>query len=64
MDVTGDWLPQRIPSALAHALVELLSDRNRAQAMGIDSRRRAVARDPLREYEAGIERMAEWIRAS
>jgi glycosyltransferase involved in cell wall biosynthesis len=52
------------PSALAEALVELLSDRTRAQTMGTDSRRRAVARDPLREYEGGIARMAEWIRAS
>ena len=52
------------PTALAEALVDVLSDRTRAEAMGTESRRRAVARDPLREYEAGIERMADWIRAS
>jgi hypothetical protein len=32
--------------------------------MGLEARARAVARDPLREYEAGIERMADWIRTA
>ena len=52
------------PTALAAALVDVLRDRTGAEKMGTESRRQAVARDPLREYEAGIERMADWIRAS
>jgi glycosyltransferase involved in cell wall biosynthesis len=58
----GRLVTAQDPSALAGALVTVLSDRGRAQALGIESRERAVARDPLREYEAGIERMADWIR--
>jgi glycosyltransferase involved in cell wall biosynthesis len=60
---TGRLVAPDDASSLAAALVEVLSDPARAQAMGKEARRRAAARDPLREYEAGIERMAAWIRA-
>ncbi len=61
---TGRLVAAEDRLALAEALIEVLSDRTRAESMGAESRRRAIARDPLREYESGIERMAEWIRAS
>ena len=48
---------------LADALVDVLSDPERARAMGVESRRRALERDPLREYESGIVRLATWISA-
>jgi glycosyltransferase involved in cell wall biosynthesis len=60
---TGRLVAPEDPRALAQALIELLSERDRAEAMGVEARRRAVARDPSREYEAGIEHMADWIRA-
>ena len=46
---------------LAKALIDVLGDRDEATRMGAESRRRVQARDPLREYEAGMERMAAWI---
>ena len=55
------WKP-RTPRALAEALVDVLGDRDRAAAMGEESRRRVLARDPLGEYEAGMARLADWIR--
>jgi hypothetical protein len=57
-------VPAGNAGALTDALVDVMRDRDRAQTMGAESRERAAARDPLREYEAGIERMAAWIRAS
>ena len=60
----GRLVPSEDSTALAGALVDVLGNRTRAQAMGAESRQRAVERDALGEYEAGIERMAEWIRAS
>ena len=46
---------------LADALVSVLSDPEVAAELGAAARQRAVERDPLREYEAGIARMARWI---
>jgi len=48
-------------SGLAKALIDVLGDRDEATRMGTESRRRVEARDPLQEYEDGIERMAAWI---
>jgi glycosyltransferase involved in cell wall biosynthesis len=62
--VNGRLVPAGNAGALTDALVDVMRDRDRAQTMGAESRERAAARDPLREYEAGIERMAAWIRAS
>jgi glycosyltransferase involved in cell wall biosynthesis len=49
---------------LAEALCEVLSDPARARAMGEESRRYALERNPVREYEAGIQRLAEWIASA
>ena len=48
--------------ALAEALIDVLGDRDRAAAMGEESRRRVLVRDPLAEYDAGMGRLAGWIR--
>jgi len=61
---SGRLVAPEDPAALAAALIDVLCDRAGAEEMGNESRRQAVARDPLREYEAGIERMANWIRSS
>jgi glycosyltransferase involved in cell wall biosynthesis len=52
--------PQDAP-ALARAIVELLGDPELTSRMGEEARRRALARDPLCEYESGIARLATWI---
>jgi glycosyltransferase involved in cell wall biosynthesis len=52
--------PEDVPG-LAKALTEVLTHPDRAREMGAEGRRRAEARDPLREYEAGIARLANWI---
>lgn len=59
----GLLVPPEDPSALADAIVELLSDRRRIRAMGRRARELVAERDPLRQFEAGIERLASWIRA-
>jgi glycosyltransferase involved in cell wall biosynthesis len=46
---------------LAGALVDVIGNRARAEEMGAEGRRRAEARDPLVEYEEGIERLSHWI---
>jgi glycosyltransferase involved in cell wall biosynthesis len=46
---------------LAAALVEVLGNRALAEAMGAEGRRLAETRDPLAEYEAGIQRLSCWI---
>ena len=48
----------------ARAIIDVLSDRERAKRFGLEGRRRAVERDPLREYEAGVSRLAAWIDGS
>jgi len=49
------------PVALAERLVQVLSDRDAAVAMGNEGRRTAQRRSPVEEYEAGIARLAAWI---
>jgi len=49
------------PKALADRLIDVLSSRDEATAMGVVGRRRAEERDPAAEYSAGIARLADWI---
>ena len=49
---------------LARAITDVLCDIARAERFGLEARRRALERDPLREYEAGVSRLAVWIDAS
>jgi hypothetical protein len=48
---------------LAAAMIETLSDRDRVRAMGHAARCRALAWDPLQDFELGIARLGEWISA-
>jgi glycosyltransferase involved in cell wall biosynthesis len=57
----GRLVPSEDADALAAALIDVLSDPARAKRMGDESLRRALERDPLAEYTAGIERFAAWI---
>ena len=59
---TGRVVPVGDPGALAKALAETLGDREAAERMGREARRRAEERDPGTEYEAGMARLAAWIR--
>ena len=59
--MTGLLVPPDDPERLADALVQLLADRDRADAMGAEGRRRALERDPVAEYDAGTARLAAWI---
>ena len=52
--------PESAP-ALGAAIIELLRDPERARHMGEEGRHRAIARDPIAEYNAGIARLATWI---
>jgi glycosyltransferase involved in cell wall biosynthesis len=60
--VDGRLVEAEDVEGLAGALVEVLGDRERAAAMGDAARRRILERDPLAEYEAGMARLADWIR--
>jgi glycosyltransferase involved in cell wall biosynthesis len=60
-DRTGLLVQPEDVHGLAQALTEVLTHPDRARAMGAEGRRRAEDRDPLREYEAGIARLADWI---
>ncbi|HEY5173118.1 MAG TPA: glycosyltransferase, partial [Acidimicrobiia bacterium] len=60
---TGRLVPPGDAGLLAAAIIETLSDRDRARAMGQAARCRALAWDPLRDYELGIARLGEWISA-
>jgi glycosyltransferase involved in cell wall biosynthesis len=57
----GRLVPAEDVMSLATALTEVLSDRRGAQRMGEEARRRVEASHPLKEYEAGIARLARWI---
>jgi glycosyltransferase involved in cell wall biosynthesis len=59
--VTGRLFTPGDPEAFADALVEILTDPERASAMGREARVRVEARDPAGEYEAGVERLAAWV---
>jgi glycosyltransferase involved in cell wall biosynthesis len=58
--VTGRLFTPGDPQALADALVEILTDPERASAMGRQGRALVEARDPAGEFEAGVERLAAW----
>jgi glycosyltransferase involved in cell wall biosynthesis len=60
--VNGRLVDPDDATALADALVDVLGDRRGAARMGESGRHEATARDPLREYEDGMARMATWIR--
>ena len=60
---TGHLVPAGRPEPLAQAIVTLLHDPERAAKMGAEGRARVTERNPLVEYESGIERLAEWIHA-
>ncbi|MDQ7857906.1 MAG: glycosyltransferase family 4 protein [Armatimonadota bacterium] len=60
--ITGLLVPPEDPIPLAEALVKVLSDRSLAEAMGLAGRARAEARDPAREFEEGVARLAAWAR--
>jgi glycosyltransferase involved in cell wall biosynthesis len=61
---TGVLVPPEDAPALAQALVEVLSDRVQQERMGVEGRKRAVARDPQGEFAAGIARLADHLRAA
>lgn len=51
------------PDRLASAVVRLFQDPTALVKMGQEGRRRALARDPLEEFESGISRLAAWMSA-
>jgi len=59
---TGLLLPPGDAHALAEALGELLRDRERLRRMGDEGRRFVARRDPAAAYEAGVDRLAAWIK--
>jgi starch synthase len=59
--VTGLLVEPDDPSALAEAVTSLLADPARAEAMGMEARRRVEERDPAREFAEGIRRIAQWV---
>ena len=59
---TGLLLPPGDAHALAEALAELLPDRQRLRRMGDEGRRFVAQRDPAAAYEAGVDRLAAWIK--
>jgi glycosyltransferase involved in cell wall biosynthesis len=61
---TGLLVAPEDPIALADALVAVLADPALARTLGREAGRRARSRDPLAEYELGIERLAEWMAVS
>ncbi|MEA2900181.1 MAG: L-malate glycosyltransferase [Actinomycetota bacterium] len=60
---TGRLVPAEDVLGLVEALVEVLADPGLARAMGSTARARAERRRPAAEYEAGIGRLADWVRA-
>ncbi|MEA2828911.1 MAG: L-malate glycosyltransferase [Actinomycetota bacterium] len=60
---TGRLVPAEDVLGLAEALVEVLADPGLARTMGSAARARAEQRRPAAEYEAGIARLAAWVRA-
>jgi glycosyltransferase involved in cell wall biosynthesis len=59
---TGLLLPPGDTHELAEALAELLGDRERLRRMGDEGRRFVAERDPAAAYEAGVDRLAAWIK--
>jgi glycosyltransferase involved in cell wall biosynthesis len=59
---TGLLLPPGDAHELAKALAELLWNRERLRRMGDEGRRFVAERDPAAAYEAGVDRLAAWIK--
>ena len=57
------WVDLLVDNLLAR-LVRVMADPDQSAAMGLEGRRRVQARDPLAEFDSGIERLAAWVRAS
>jgi glycosyltransferase involved in cell wall biosynthesis len=58
---TGILVPPGDPGALAEAIASVLQNREQLQRMGAAGRRWVLDRNPLEEFESGIERLARWI---
>jgi glycosyltransferase involved in cell wall biosynthesis len=61
--VTGALVPPEDPEALGRALIRLLSDPQALERMGVAARRAVMDLAPGRQYEAGIERLSDWLRS-
>jgi glycosyltransferase involved in cell wall biosynthesis len=61
---TGLLVPPEDAPALASALLNLMKNRARVEDLGAKARERFLERDPMNEYEKGIERLASWIDAA
>lgn len=61
--VNGILVQPGDPDALAEALCRLLDDHPLCAAMGRAGHERVKERDPVADYEAGIERLARWALA-
>lgn len=59
--VTGILVPVEDPTALAVAMIKLLSDGDLLQTMGRAARRHVEYRDPAREFVRGTARLAAWL---
>lgn len=59
---TGLLVPPEHPGVLAEALLSLLADRPRQAAMGGAGRAGVEGRDPQGEFEAGVARLAAYLR--
>jgi glycosyltransferase involved in cell wall biosynthesis len=58
---TGILVPSDDPRELASALVSILENADRSRTMGEEGHRDFVSLDPIRRYEEGIARLADWI---
>jgi glycosyltransferase involved in cell wall biosynthesis len=59
--INGRLIDARDRAALAAALIDVLSDRERTEAMGAAGRQRVLHRHRDLEFASGIERLADWI---
>jgi len=58
---TGLLVPVGESRSLADAILSLLDDDERLKAMGAEALRSVSERDPAKDFETGIERLAAWI---
>lgn len=59
--ITGILVTPDDVDALSAGILRILNNPNLAGRLGAAGRREAERRDPLREFEAGTRRLAEWI---